>query len=403
MAGLMADADRRRLEAGSGLLPVYNSCAEVCADHDGERPVPLFYPHALDAAAARFVQGFPGDVVYAVKSNPDPVVLSRLVHAGITRFDVASMAEADLVRRVAPWAEVAFMHPVKPRSAIARAYAEGLRTFALDCPAELAKIRAATGGADDLTLFVRLSADQAGAAFALDSKFGIAGDAAVELLRAASGLARRIGVTFHVGSQCMEPDAYARAIGAAAHLAARAGVRLDEVDVGGGFPADYPGLTPPPLTRYFDAIQAAIRDHGLGHARLACEPGRALVAGAGAVLTRVELRKGKRLYLNDGTYGSLFDAGRTVGWRFPCRLIGRDSSAPLTGFSFFGPTCDSLDAMAGPFDLPADVEEGDWIEVGQLGAYGTALRTAFNSFTAEAMVAVDDRAVGAAAIPVAAE
>ncbi|MBK5919784.1 hypothetical protein CCR80_01870 [Rhodothalassium salexigens] len=392
MTQLFAEADCRRQEAGSGLLPVYESVEAALADHDGERPVPLFYPEALDRAAHAFVGAFRGDVVYAVKSNPDPVVLSRLAHAGVTRFDVASTAEVELVQRSVPAAELAFMHPVKPRSAIARAYAAGVRTFALDSAAELAKIEAATGGARDLTLFVRLGCDQGSAAYALDTKFGIAGAEAVDLVARTARAARRLGLTFHVGSQCMEPQAYARAVAMAADVAAQAGVRVDALDVGGGFPAPYPGMTPPPLAAYMAAIHGAVDAHGLGPADLACEPGRALVAAAGSVLARVELRKGDRLYLNDGTYGSLFDAGRTVGWRFPTRLVGRASAAAARPFSFFGPTCDSLDAMAGPFYLPDDVDEGDWIEIGQLGAYGTALRTAFNGFTAEALVAVDARA-----------
>ena len=120
--------------------------------------------------------------------------------------------------------------------------------------------------------------------------------------------------------------------------------------------------------------------------------GRALVAGGTSVVVQVQHRRGDALYINDGVYGSLSDAG-APGFRFPVRLIRPDGAAPSdqpAAFSLFGPTCDSADRMDGPFLLPADVAEGDWIEIGQLGAYGACLRTAFNGFDRARLVEVRD-------------
>ena len=170
-------------------------------------------------------------------------------------------------------------------------------------------------------------------------------------------------------------------------------MKLDVLDIGGGFPSIYPGMTPPPLGNYMKAIRKVVKAlPKLADCQLVCEPGRALVAESGSVVVRVDLRKGNALYLNDGTYGSLFDAG-TPGFVFPVKAIRPAGGlAPeLAEFSFFGPTCDSLDAMKGPFQLPLDIAEGDWIEIGQLGAYGATMRTKFNGFYSDTTVEVSDK------------
>jgi ornithine decarboxylase len=190
-------------------------------------------------------------------------------------------------------------------------------------------------------------------------------------------------VCFHVGSQCLDPQAYGRAIARAAEAIALSGVAVDVVDVGGGFPVSYPDLTPPALDCFTAAIRDAAATYLGGAVRLWAEPGRALVAAGGSLVVQVQLRRGDALYINDGVYGSLSDAGGP-GFRFPVRRIapGRPEAenVPLRAFSLFGPTCDSTDRMQGPFLLPADIDEGDWIELGQLGAYGGCLRTGFNGF-----------------------
>jgi ornithine decarboxylase len=225
----------------------------------------------------------------------------------------------------------------------------------------------------------------------LSGKFGAEPDEAVALLRAARPHARRLGLSFHVGSQCLEPAAYARAVALAASVIREAGVPVDLLDVGGGYPVAYPDVVPPPLTAFTAAIAEAVAAEGLAGLALWAEPGRALVAGGTSVVVQVQHRRGDALFVNDGVYGALSDAG-APGFRFPSRLIRPDggSVTETLPFAFFGPTCDSADQMKGPFLLPADVREGDWIEVGQLGAYGAALRTAFNGFDRAGIVEVAD-------------
>lgn len=309
-------------------------------------------------------------------------------------FDVASLREIERVAARCPDARMGYLHPVKSRESIRRAYFDyGIRIFALDCEAELHKILEETGGARDLTLVVRLAVSNDGAVFSLAGKFGVPAFEAEDLIRLARAGADELGVSFHVGSQCMQPSAYRTAMLEASRLIAQAGVTVDIVDVGGGFPSIYPGLTPPPLAEYVNAIEDAFEEMMvLENAELWCEPGRALVAESASILTRVELRKGDALYLNDGSYGSLFDAAHAK-WPFPVRLhrpVG-ESIAQSAAFRFFGPTCDSLDAMPGPYELPADVREGDLVEIGMLGAYGTALASRFNGFGETETVFVDDR------------
>jgi ornithine decarboxylase len=291
------------------------------------------------------------------------------------------------------------MHPIKPEAAIRQAYGEfGVRDFSLDAIDELEKLaavaEAAAGEATDLGLYVRLAMPKGGGLFDLSGKFGASFDDAVELLRRARPLAARLGICFHVGSQCMDPAVYEAALDLAGRVIAAAGVAVDGIDVGGGFPVSYPDHTPPSLELYFAAIRRGFERLGLPEGTtLWCEPGRALVAGGASVVVRVEARRGDVLHINDGVYGNLSDAGNPK-WRFPARLVRCDapaSTADLAPFSFYGPTCDSLDFMEGPFLLPADIRAGDWIELGQLGAYSTCLRTAFNGFDRTLITEVRDR------------
>ncbi|MFC7333218.1 type III PLP-dependent enzyme [Rhodocista pekingensis] len=360
-------------------------------------PLHCLRPAVLKATARRFVDAFAeavgGDVLYAVKCNPDPAVLRALWKGGVRHFDCASPAEVRVVRSMFPEAVIHYMHPVKNRAAIRVAYRElGVRDFALDSVEELEKLREETGDARDLGLIVRLALPKGNATYDLSGKFGAAPDAAADLLRRARALSPRIGVCFHVGSQCLTPESYGDALRLAGGVIRASGVPVDVVDVGGGFPVSYPDMTPPPLDAYMEAIRAGIAGLGLPPGtRVWCEPGRALVAAGSSVVVQVERRRGDELFVNDGVYGSLSDAG-VPAFRFPCRLVRPEGTgtAPLMPFSFWGPTCDSADRMKGPFLLPADVREGDWIEIGQLGAYGATLRTEFNGFDQARLVEVAD-------------
>lgn len=355
-----------------------------------EEPLHCLRPAAIAGAARAFLAGFPGRTLYAVKCNPEPAVLRALWAGGLRHFDCASIGEVRLVRSMFDDAAIHFMHPVKPRGAIREAWQRhAVRDFVLDSAAELAKVLEETaGGEGALGLVVRLALPKGGAVYDLSGKFGAAPAEAVALLRAARPHAARLGVSFHVGSQCLEPAAYARAIALAGAVIREAGVAVDILDVGGGYPVAYPDVVPPPLGAFTGAIAAAVAAEGLAHLELWAEPGRALVAGGTSVVVQVQARRGETLFVNDGVYGTLSDAG-VPGWRFPARLVRHSEAAPVP-FAFFGPTCDSADHMKGPFLLPADVREGDWIELGQLGAYGASLRTAFNGFDRAGIVEVDD-------------
>lgn len=357
-------------------------------------PVTLIRPQAAARAARFFAEKFPGRSLYAVKANPSPALLRTLWDSGITHYDVASIAEVRLVAEVLPEAKLCFMHPVKAEEAISEAYhVHGVRTFSLDTMEELEKIVRATNGAEDLELCVRLRVSSDHAQLSLASKFGIDLSEAKELLMATRQAADALGICFHVGSQAMSPHAYTQAIERVRAAIVDAAVTVDIIDVGGGFPSVYPGMEPPALEHYFDAIHRAFESLPVSYSsELWCEPGRALCAEYSSLIVRVERRRGDELYINDGAYGALFDAAH-IGWRFPVKLLrdGHDNDGEdLIPFSFYGPTCDDMDHMAGPFLLPADVQTGDYIEVGMLGAYGCAMRTGFNGFTAETLVVVED-------------
>ena len=359
-------------------------------------PVTLLRPHAARRAARFFVEKFQGRSIYAVKANPSPELIQLLWDSGITHFDVASIAEVRLVASLLPQATLCFMHPVKPREAIAEAYFQhGVRVFSLDTHEELAKIVEATGNATDLTLCVRMRASSNHSKLSLAAKFGADQADMPELLMAARQAADALGICFHVGSQAMSPAAYAQALARVRAAIAEAAVTVDVVDVGGGFPSIYPGMEPPALEAYFRTIHEAFEQLPISYsAELWCEPGRALCAEYASLLVRVEKRRGEELYINDGAYGALFDAAH-VDWRFPVRLL-RDSDGEAQGFSFYGPTCDDLDYMAGPFELPEDVGAGDYIEIGMLGAYGCAMRTTFNGFGEGMRVIVEDEPMACA-------
>ncbi|MGE3692751.1 MAG: type III PLP-dependent enzyme [Novosphingobium sp.] len=351
-----------------------------------DEPVILNRPHAAARAARFFAEKFPGKSLYAVKANPSPALLKVLWGAGITHYDVASIAEVRLVREVLPEATLCFMHPVKTASAIAEAYkVHGVKTFSLDTREELDKIVAATAGDDgalaqDLRLCVRLRVSSEYSEISLAAKFGVDLADAAPLLQAARQVSDWLGLCFHVGSQAMTPFAYVQAMERVRAAIADASVVIDMVDVGGGFPSIYPGMEPPPLEDYFGIIHNHFEALPIAYnAELWCEPGRALCAEFNSLIVKVEKRRGNELYINDGAYGALFDAAH-MGWRFPVQLLREGASAELVPFSFFGPTCDDLDHMDGPFELPADIEAGDYIEIGMLGAYGAAMRTTFNGF-----------------------
>jgi len=354
-------------------------------------PVYCVRPAALRDAAARFLEHFPGDTLYAVKCNPHPLVLETLHAAGITHFDAASIPEIAAVRALGRDVDVYYMHPVKTRDAILTAYTVyGVRHFAVDHPTELDKLLYETEDAGDLTVLVRFATPGGVARYELSQKFGAGMEEAATLLRRAAEAGCAVGLAFHVGSLCLSPDAYRQGILAAGEIARMAGVSLACLDVGGGFPAVYAGEAPPPLEDYFTAIRAGWEAIGQKECVLKCEPGRALVASGMSLVVQVQLRKDGAIYINDGIYHSLSETV-TGGLSYPVRLIraSGEVTRELQDFTVFGPTCDSTDVLPTAYSLPADICEGDWIEFGQIGAYSNALVTRFNGIEPDRFVLVD--------------
>jgi len=363
----------------------FESAEALVAARKPDIPVWGIRPHATGRAARWFTGNFPGEVAYAYKANHSVFLIGALFGAGITQFDVASLAELEDAATI-PGVRLHFMHPVKSRTAIRRAYHEfGVRCFALDTEEELAKIVAETSGPDgparDLELFVRIAVPAKNSRVPLEHKFGISGAAAEQLLVKTRQVADELGMTFHVGSQTTTPEAYAMALDEVRKLIVKAGVVVDAIDVGGGFPPRYSDSQPAPLSSFIEVIQSGVDKLPVTEScRLICEPGRALVAEAESLIVRVVGRRGSELFINDGSYGALFDAAH-LNFVFPVRLLrpGTDSE-PLVPFQMWGPTCDSIDGMKGPFLLPASTREGDYIEIGNVGAYGRALSGGFNGY-----------------------
>lgn len=355
-------------------------------------PVYCLRARVLAASARDFLEGFPGRVLYAVKCNPHPLVLQALYDAGIRHFDTASLPEIAQVRELFSDASVYFMHPVKARAVIKTSHdVYGLRHFVIDHPSELAKVMDETGG-EGVAIIVRVATPHAGATFDLSTKFGAGPALAADLLRAVRDEGCQGGLAFHVGSQCLSPRAYRTALGLVGEVAEAAGVDIHFLDVGGGFPAAYKGVNTPPLGAYMDEIATGLKALDLRRDCVTmCEPGRAMVASGCSLVVQILLRKEDQIYINDGVHGSLSEmvTGRL---QMPVRLIRLDGQASgnYMDFAVAGPTCDSIDMLPFPFRLPDDAREGDWLEIGQLGAYGSALRTQFNGFYPDTFVGLRD-------------
>jgi len=370
----------------------YASAHAYLKAHQPNEPVFALRPHAAGRAARWFLANFPGEVAYAYKANSAPFLIGALHGAGIRQFDVASLPELEDAATI-PQATIHYMHPVKSRVAIRRAYFEfGVRCFALDTADELHKIVEETGGAGDLELFVRLAVPARNSLLPLERKFGIAGAAATELLAETRQHCDELGICFHVGSQTSTPEAYELAFAEVRQQIVQAGVVVDAIDAGGGFPARYGEAEPAPLADFFNVIAENFESLPVSHdCRLICEPGRALVAEAESLIVRVDARRGNELFINDGGYGALFDAAQ-LDFRFPVRQANRHVAPDehLTAFQFWGPTCDSIDHMKGPFMLPSSIGEGDYIEIGNVGAYGRAIAGGFNGYGCYTDIIVDD-------------
>ena len=374
----------------------FKSVDELIKQLKPTEPVYCIRRNSVKISSKYFKDKFPGKILYAVKTNPNPIVLKTIIESGIKNFDIASIKEIEAIKKIDPKANCSYMHTVKSRENISEAYFKhGIRAFSLDTKDELIKIIESTNHAKDLDLFVRVAVSNEHAEIDLSKKFGAISTEASGLLRLTKQYARKIGLSFHVGSQCMHPISYAKGIAEIGNIIKRTKIIPDIINIGGGFPTIYPDLIPQSLDCYFKEIKNALANLKLRKVpEIICEPGRAIVAESGSTIVRVNLRKKQKLYINDGTYGTLFDAG-VPNIVYPSRLIknGKVISKKLTSFDFYGPTCDSMDYMKGPFILPNNIKENDYIELGQLGAYGLTFRTDFNGLFSNNIFEVEDNPI----------
>ena len=373
----------------------FKSVEELVNQLRPDKPVYCIRKNSILSASNYFQKKFPGKILYAVKTNPHEEVIKTLIKSGIDQFDVASIEEIKAIRKFSQTAKCSYMHTVKSRESIKEAYLKyGIKTFALDTKDELMKIIESTNNAKDLELFVRVAVSNEHAEIDLSKKFGATNSEASGLLRLVKQNSKKIGLSFHVGSQCMHPISYTKGIAEIGNIIKKTKIIPNYINVGGGFPTIYPDLIPQSLDNYLEEIKRSLDNLKLDNMpEIICEPGRALVAESGSTIVRVDLKKKQKLYINDGTYGTLFDAG-TPNIVFPSKMIKDNSnkiiSKKLTAFDFYGPTCDSMDYMKGPFLLPNNIKENDYIELGQLGAYGLTFRTQFNGFYSDEIYEVED-------------
>ena len=359
-------------------------------------PVYCIRPNEIKKSVSFFKENFPGRILYAVKTNPNEKIVKQIIANGVNEFDVASLNEIKLINKIFPDAKLHFMHTIKSKESIASAYNDyNVKSFSLDSKDELRKILDSSNQAKDLELFVRIAISNEHAEIDLSRKFGALPSEALGLVRLCKHHAKKLGISFHVGSQCMHKISYSKGIKEIGNIIKKTKIIPDTINVGGGFPSIYPDLNPESLSNYMMEIKKELNNLKLDKLpEIICEPGRAIVAESGSTIVKVILRKKNNLYINDGTYGSLFDAG-APNFVLPSKMIteGRVQSKKLTAFSFFGPTCDGLDYMKGPFLLPNNIKEGDYIELGQLGAYSLTFRTNFNGFYSNEIHELSDKPI----------
>jgi ornithine decarboxylase len=366
---------------------IWAAPAEYLVHQGPEHPVLFFSPRVLQATARRFIDGFPGLVTYAVKSNPEEVVIENLAAAGLRGYDVASPAEIRMIRRIAPDAAMHYNNPVRSRAEIAVAVDLGVQSWSVDSHSELSKLiemvppETADGR---IEIAVRFKLPVAGAAYNFGAKFGATVDVATALLVRVAEAGFVPALTFHPGTQCTDPATWDAYIRTAAQIAADAGVTIARLNVGGGFPSHRLADVVPPIETIFALIDR-VTGEAFGAARpgLVCEPGRALVAEAFTLAARVKaVRDDTHVFLNDGVYGALAELP-LIGVIDRIEAIGPDgqrrTAAPRPRI-VFGPTCDSVDRLPGDIALPGDLAEDDYLLFHGLGAYSTATNTRFNGF-----------------------
>ena len=315
---------------------------------------------------------------YAVKANPDPRVLKVLVEEG-AGFEIASIAELDLLLSLGvPAAEVFYSNPVKSRDSIAYAAAKGVEWFVIDSVDEL---RRAHGVKSDAKLYLRVATPNIGSDWPLSGKFGAGVADTREIISTAAKLGADLaGVTFHVGSQCRNPENWRVGIEKARAVfdaMAKAGLKPRLLDIGGGFPVRH--VRPIPSIEVIGNVVNEALNAFPAEVRVIAEPGRYLVSDAGYFVCRVlgTAARGSKhwLHLDAGLFGGIIETTEGLKYR-----IRTDRSGPDIAWNVAGPTCDSVDVILRDEPLPSDLQEGDFFYLRNAGAYTTAYASQFNGF-----------------------
>ncbi|AWD20903.1 type III PLP-dependent enzyme [Pseudogemmobacter blasticus] len=362
---------------------IWTNPTEYLRTEAPENPVLFFAPTVVQANARRFIDGFPGMVTYAVKSNPGEEMIENLAAAGVRGYDCASAFEIDLIRRLAPDAAIHYNNPVRSRAEIAHAVARGVKSYSVDSRTELTKLIELVP-AEGTEISVRFKLPVAGAAYNFGAKFGATEELAAELLKVVAAAGFVPSLTFHPGTQCTDPHAWESYIREAARIAADAGVTIARLNVGGGFPSHRMQAVLPDLEAIFALIdRVATEAFGENRPLLVCEPGRALCGDAFTLAARVKaVRDGDHVFLNDGVYGTLTELP-LIGVIDRIQVVdaeGTPRKGKLKPRIVFGPTCDSVDRLPGEIALPAGLAEGDYLIWHGMGSYSVVTNSRFNGF-----------------------
>ena len=362
---------------------IWTNPTEFLRVQQPENPVLFFAPTMVQAAARRFIDGFPGMVTYAVKSNPTEEVIENFAAAGVRGYDCASPFEIDLIRRLAPDAAIHYNNPVRARHEIAHAVAREVKSYSVDSKSELAKLIEMVP-VEGTEISVRFKLPVAGAAYNFGAKFGATAELASELLKTVADAGFIPSLTFHPGTQCTDPAAWETYILTAADIAREAGVTIARLNVGGGFPNHRLNGLMPALEETFALIdRVSLQAFGADRPLLICEPGRALCGDAFTLAARVKaVRDDTHVFLNDGVYGALTELP-LIGMIDRIEVLspaGDKREGEMVPRIVFGPTCDSVDRLPGDVPLPGDIAEGDFVVIHGMGAYSTVTNTRFNGF-----------------------
>ena len=362
---------------------VWENPADLIRKTRPDNPVMAFAPSVLTKTARRFIEGFPGLVTYAVKSNPDEALIRTLLKAGVTGFDVASLFEIDLIGRMAPLAARHYHNPVRSRSEIEQAVKAGITSWSVDSQSELDKLFEQVPP-EGCEISPRFTLPVTGAIYDFGSKFGATVERAADYLHQVQAKGYIPSLTFHPGTQCTDPAAWETYIRTAYDICDAAGVTARRLNVGGGFPSYRVHGIAPDLEAIFGLIDRVTTEvFGARRPELVCEPGRGLCADAYSLITRVKaVRDGTHVFLNDGVYGGLTELPM-VGNLERLEVLtpdGMPRDGAESGRVIFGPTCDSVDRLPGELPLPTDIEEGDYVIFHGAGAYSVVTNTRFNGF-----------------------